>query len=342
MALNASIGQAQQFALGELNWKRTKQAMAIQNDYFNRNRDRAVEIARENWRMINAYNDPSAVKQRYLDAGISPQAVMAGAASGAGISGSLESGDAPMGSGSGPRMAMIPETATVLASLRESEARTAKLDAERRNIEQDTISKSNENSLFDIVRDLRKAQADSKEAEAKLANIQSQWAVIEKTTDLDLKQKLIDKVLADIGETVSRKDVNLANKDKINAEIDLMQHQAANLDSSTTANYAAAGASNATARNLDARTKTEDAIRDYEVQLKAYQGEKISADTALARKQALEVDKRIEQIGKQMRLTEEQIKDAKNARARAWAEFGVRTLKDISQEARGWLLPFAK
>ena len=94
---------------------------------------------------------------------------------------------------------------------------------------------------------------------------------------------------------------------------------------------------NSQAYKTDIEAHTEEMVQDYKVAMAREGVDKIKADTAEAKARAKKVDAEIERIGKENDLTDEQIRASKQARARAWAEYGVNTARAISEEARRWL-----
>lgn len=91
------------------NWKYKKKEMALQNEYALGQMAQQHEYQMEAWNAENAYNDPSAVRARYEAAGISPQAALGGAASGAGIAGSM----ATPGTPSGPSGSNVDQSSSI-------------------------------------------------------------------------------------------------------------------------------------------------------------------------------------------------------------------------------------
>jgi hypothetical protein len=93
------------FAFGGLKarrqWKYQQKQMALQHQYnldemwyeqqYNEaNMAKQFEYQQKAWQAENEYNDPSAVAARYRAAGVSPQAALGGAASGAGLAMSMD------------------------------------------------------------------------------------------------------------------------------------------------------------------------------------------------------------------------------------------------------------
>ena len=79
------------------------QSMAQQQAYNEQNMAKQFEYQQKAWQAENEYNDPSAVRQRYEAAGISPQAALGGGATGAGLATSMDTPDSTNPSSSSPR-----------------------------------------------------------------------------------------------------------------------------------------------------------------------------------------------------------------------------------------------
>lgn len=82
-------------------WKYKKKEMALQNEYALGQMEKQHEYQMDAWNKENEYNDPRNVRARYEAAGISPQAALGGAATGAGIAGSMATPGTPSGPGGG-------------------------------------------------------------------------------------------------------------------------------------------------------------------------------------------------------------------------------------------------
>ncbi len=191
-----ALAPAQSFAAGEQSYKHTKRLMEWQQYYNDLNRGYTEQAMLAAWNRENEYNDPSAVAQRYRKAGISPQAALTGAASGAGVAGSMSvpgPAAAPNASFDFPDIGRTSMAAQLnLASLDEIRARTDKTDAERENIEADTESKKNENSIFDLIARIRAAEADSKESSVFIDRIAKEFSEVVAIKDVEERDQRIN------------------------------------------------------------------------------------------------------------------------------------------------------
>lgn len=85
-------------------WKYQQKQMALQQQYALEQLQKQSELNYTNWQKqfdyTNAYNDPSAIFERYLKAGVTPSAVLG--ASGVGVNATMSAGGASAGGASGP------------------------------------------------------------------------------------------------------------------------------------------------------------------------------------------------------------------------------------------------
>lgn len=85
-------------------WKYVQKQMKLQQQYALEQMQKQSELSYANWQKQfdyeNAYNDPSKVFKRYLDAGVTPAAVLG--SSGVGVNATMSGGSAPMPGASGP------------------------------------------------------------------------------------------------------------------------------------------------------------------------------------------------------------------------------------------------
>ena len=85
-------------------WKFQKKQMKLQQQYALEQMQKQSELSYANWQKQfdyeNAYNDPSKVFDRYLQAGVTPAAVLG--SSGVGVNATMSGGSASMPSASGP------------------------------------------------------------------------------------------------------------------------------------------------------------------------------------------------------------------------------------------------
>lgn len=85
-------------------WRYQQKQMALQQKYALEQMQRQSELSYSNWQKQfdyeNAYNDPAKVFDRYLNAGVTPAAVLG--SSGVGVNATMSGGSASMPSASGP------------------------------------------------------------------------------------------------------------------------------------------------------------------------------------------------------------------------------------------------
>ena len=74
-------------------WYYQKQAAELESRYAEKAALLEYDLSKQMWDEQNAYNDPSAVAERYRAAGINPRAALSGAASGAGVASSMQTPD---------------------------------------------------------------------------------------------------------------------------------------------------------------------------------------------------------------------------------------------------------
>lgn len=314
-----------------LSYKKTKKLMDRQQNYNKENMALQQQYALDNWNLENEYNDPKNVAARYRAAGISPQAALGGGVSGSGISAGMEnpsSSNPSSGSVSAPGFSIDALAALqTKASLEESRSRKEKNEAEAREADARATGQENENRIFELTRQIREADARNKSLDADLKEWDLTFAEAVKETDLALQRQKVENAREEFNEIISRYKLNDRNRE-------LVDKTEAVLDSQINANNASAG--------LDiAKTKTENAIRKYEVSLKRENVHLVSAQSKEARSRAKEIDAEIERLGHLNNLTDEQIANAISARRLAWAKFGVNVLATASREARFWLQPYS-
>lgn len=99
---NSSVGYQKIWNDSAREWFYKQQEAALAQKYALQSAGVQNEFQLAQWNRENAYNDPSAVRARYENAGISPIAAFgSGAASGAGIASSVNTGSVGSGSSSG-------------------------------------------------------------------------------------------------------------------------------------------------------------------------------------------------------------------------------------------------
>lgn len=322
------------------NWKYRKKEMDLQQQYNIENMQRSFDYATEAWNRENKYNDPLAASTRWRRAGIAPASVYGSGSSGAGVAGSINTPSAGSPSSGGNFDNSVARFASTLEMRRlENETKVAdsvaaknaadadaaraaasrdQADADTKNLFRDdllegirlgNLGKGFENRIAEQNAKLKEATTpvEIEKAAASLRNI---------VEDTNLKREQVNEILSRIR----------LNEEYIKTEgykrMDL--RESANLK-------------NSQAYKTDIEAHTEEMIQDYKVAMAREGVDKIKADTAEARARAKKVDAEIERIGKENDLTDEQILASKQARARAWAEYGVNTARAISEEVRRWL-----
>lgn len=125
----------------------------------------------------------------------------------------------------------------------------------------------------------------------------------------------------------------LATLDNILADTNLKQEQRDYYIQQKTLIQSSVDVNKATVGNLKADTFYKTMLGNTEKENK----ELVKANTEVAKARKAEIDKQVEKIGKDMELTDQQIREVKNKIALMWSEFGVNTAIAVSQEARGWV-----
>lgn len=323
------------------NWKYRKKEMELQQQYNVENMERQYGYQVDMLNRQNQWNAPTNQVSMWREAGISPTAVFGSGNGGVGLSGtpSGPSSSNPSASGNmdnsqATKSAILSEAkrlenetkvANSVAAKNDADAAAARAAAARDQADADTknlfrddllegirlgnLGKGFENRIAEQNAKLKEATTpvEIEKAAASLRNI---------VEDTNLKREQVNEILSRIR----------LNEEYVKTEgykrLDL--RESANLK-------------NSQAYKTDIEAHTEEMIQDYKVAMAREGVDKIKADTAEAKARAKKVDAEIEKIGKEMDLTDEQIEASKQARARAWSEFGVNTARAISQEARQWV-----
>lgn len=323
------------------NWKYKKKEMELQQQYNVENMERQYGYQVDMLNRQNQWNAPTNQVSMWRQAGISPTAVFGSGNGGVGLSGtpSGPSSSNPSASGNmdnsqATKSAILSEAkrlenetkvAESVAAKNEADAAAARAAAARDQADADTknlfrddllegirlgnLGKGFENRIAEQNAKLKEATTpvEIEKAVASLRNI---------VEDTNLKREQVNEILSRIR----------LNEEYVKTEgykrMDL--RESANLK-------------NSQAYKTDIEAHTEEMVQDYKVAMAREGVDKIKADTAEAKARAKKVDAEIERIGKENDLTDEQIRASKQARARAWAEYGVNTARAISEEARRWL-----
>lgn len=323
------------------NWKYKKKEMELQQQYNVENMERQYGYQVDMLNRQNQWNAPTNQVSMWRQAGISPTAVFGSGNGGVGLSGtpSGPSSSNPSASGNvdnsqATKSAILSEAKRLQNETKVAEsvvdknkadadaARAAaardQADADTKNLFRDdllegirlgNLGKGFENRIAEQNAKLKEATTpvEIEKAAASLRNI---------VEDTNLKREQVNEILSRIR----------LNEEYVKTEgykrMDL--RESANLK-------------NSQAYKTDIEAHTEEMIQDYKVAMAREGVDKIKADTAEAKARAKKVDAEIERIGKENDLTDEQIRASKQARARAWAEYGVNTARAISEEVRRWL-----
>ena len=360
-AVKGAASGLMDFAFGGLKakreWKYQQKQMALQHQYnldemwyeqqYNEaNMSKQFDYQQQAWNAENAYNDPSAVRQRYEQAGISPQAALGGAASGAGLATSMDtpSSQSPSASGvhgSGSYGGQQALQYGMLADLELKRAQIENVDADTAKKMAEAENQRNYNSIFGDIAAGILLNNKNKDLDAQIKEVTAKWADIKSGADFY-------KALADIRTAVTQASLNESLEKKYLKEIDLAESQIGlNTEQAISERLKrpheiaslreGANESHSRANLADEQALTESMIRDYKVSMAREGVDKISAETTEAKKRAEKIDKEIERIGKENNLTDEQIKASQQARYLAWSRYGADVARAISEEARAWI-----
>lgn len=251
-------------------WKYQQKQMALQHQYnldemwyeqqYNEaNMAKQFEYQQKAWQAENEYNDPSAVAARYRTAGVSPQAVLGGSASGAGLAMSMDtpsssnpsahgvSGGGDYSGGSNRSQGII---AGVLAqkqieqvdqSIEESESRARKNDAETQGI---LLS----NAMQPLIAKGLAIDNATKEYKQAQEKFRTEWQAIDKITDLAERNARIGEIKQRINNLLADENLSKAERDNLIAQRALIEAQTSTEGSRKL--------------NIEAHTRTEDELRD--------------------------------------------------------------------------------
>lgn len=201
----------------------TEKNMALENQY-------AIDAEKRQ----NAYNDPSAVSQRYRDAGLSPQAMLSGA-SGAGIQAQM--GDTPDAGGSGgysPKpMAITPDLSGLgemynQSKRLENDTLVAEAQAYKLRKEGDRLSgqESRDGLMFDVLK--RK-----EELGVEILDYQRRLNEALFDTNVEKGKQELENLRQDFEEKKSRIGLNEEQKKWYTKSIDLIDKQIDNTEADT-------------------------------------------------------------------------------------------------------------
>lgn len=238
-----------------------------------------------------------------------------------------QGGSSPSGIGSATELRVNPQE-IANANLANENAGLAKAQADY--YKSLTTEKNNWNGIFSVMKNIKENENISLDLKNKFQSIINEYQDIISDSQATMSQQQIaeltgkiDKLREDTAKTKRERELLDAMELLVKAQTDT---------ESSKQNYYETGS------NYNrARTATENAIREYEIEIKKNKGELISAETELAKRKAKEVDALIDKWGHDNNWTDQQIKASKDARREAWAKFGVDTAETISSEARRWI-----
>lgn len=298
------------------NWKYKKKEMALQQQYTLDQMNRQFDYDQQAWNAENEYNKPTAVASRYRDAGINPIAALSGGS--AGLAGSMQTPSASgmpsggsYGSDAAPDYGVLSEIAN-RAKL--ADAEVALKDAQRRNVDQDTISKSNQNSVWDNVREgilagvnEAKYNADKAKYDADISKVASAFAEANALMDLSAKRKAYDIAVRQLDNLVKDGIIKDETAKEIRARIPVYGTQAAVNTSQVGVNTTQAALNKAEKGVAEAR---EENLKS-DTELKEEQQRLVRSQKGLTDKKVEQVDAEIERIGRLNNKTDWEIRLAK-------------------------------
>lgn len=299
-AVNAKKQRQHDKDMAALNQQNILEQMEVQNQY---------QI--DQWNRENAYNDPSAVAERYREAGINPRAAFGqGSAGGAGIAGGLSS--APSGSNTGSASNIMFDTD--FGGIVGDALAGARLQAQNKK--------------------------DLADAERAAANAKREWLAIEK----EEFQKKNGVWSAEVLQSVSD-----ANKAKAEASIAAYNEAAEAARSIYYDAIAAADAKTRFEKYKLAQAEVAKANQERENLVKL--GGKIDAETGLVNAQTLiaDADKRLreQQIAKELELienlkadrdlTKEQTRKVAHEVIQGYAKLGIDAVATLNDVLSTWI-----
>lgn len=316
-----------------------KQMAGINYNYAINQMNHSNKLAVEQWERENEYNDPSAVRQRYEAAGISPAAAFGqGAASGAGIAGGLSGGTSGGAMGHSSNAMFSTNFGglgqDILSGMQVDMARERQaIDLEEKRI--DILNKKFENEILNPLKEeLQKSLASAAASDATIKDVEAQWAPYMASLRSIAAEKNIDQVEAGTQRILSQiendESFRALNEEQRKLVIQQTEEAVARILRMTYQN------------RLDA-AMTDLAKNNQEVAKS--QKELNEALTSKEKKMPAYLDKQIELIGSQMGLNNAQINKWKSEVAQKWTEIGVNAALGTVAEVRNWVgmfMPFGK
>jgi hypothetical protein len=196
-------------------WKYKKKAMALEQQYNLENMQKQYEYQQDAWNQENEYNDPSAVRDRYASAGISAQAALGGAASGAGLATSMDtpSSDSPSAGGNYAGNVSVDPTAISQITTQRAladfyEAQADKVRSETYTNEFNKQCKEAQNRMNDSITALNKAKVINEEQSTRLTQLNADFYEA-------IKNKRIETYDAQCGKLLNELDILQFNKEHL-------------------------------------------------------------------------------------------------------------------------------
>lgn len=336
--ISGGLGQLFDSMSVKRDWKYQQKEMALEQEYNKENMAIQNQYAIDAWNRNNEYNDPRNVVSRFRAAGISPQAVFGSSTGGAGVSSSpsaVPDSSGPSGSGRGSRASFAPtmtlaESISARNSTKLANAQSAVDEARADNIREDTITKAWNNSMNELRALGERLNIEKSKADLVVARVEALWAPIRAAQDAESRSVAISKARQEIKNLEKEFDLKQADIDRLNAQTDLLIAQTETEDATRSGRVSELEA--------DVGLKNQQAFTEwYKRDFLDKQAKLADVHSEEAKKRMDKMDKEIDVLVEKKELTVEQAKYLKNARARAWAEFGVNTAATISEELRGWL-----
>lgn len=323
------------------NWKYKKKEMELQQQYNVENMERQYGYQVDMLNRQNQWNAPTNQVSMWRQAGISPTAVFGSGNGGVGLSGtpSGPSSSNPSASGNVDNSQAMKSAIFSEAKRLQNETKVAASVVDKNEADADAAraaaardqADANTKNLFrdDLLEGIRLGNI-GKGFENRIAEQNAKLK--EATTPIE-----IEKASASLRNIIEDANLKRAQINEIFSRIRLNEEYVKTEGFKRMELRESANLKNSQAYKTDIEAHTEEMVQDYKVAMAREGVDKIKADAAEAKARAKKVDAEIERIGKENKLTDEQITASKQARARAWAEYGANTARAISEEARRWI-----
>lgn len=237
------------------NWRYQRKAMALQQQYNERNMRLQYDYATKSWERENRYNNPSASAARWRLAGISPQAVYGNSPGGAGVAGSMSTPDSsnPAGSGNFDNSAYRPVSTIVDYERLENEKKVADSQADlntalankaRGDTKDPDITKRSQ--VVQLSRD--EIAKETEEVQRDILKIKKGFVEAKESNDVAIQRVKYLEIIANCNKLLADKNVSEEMKKKLEADKELAQEMV--------------NTEKAKRRNLDAQTDTENQTRE--------------------------------------------------------------------------------